>query len=92
MLAQKLQCAKPRHSSLPLWTSAVLDVQARNEELARRAAKVSEDDMAAAQAEFEARCVTAERKVPTSKGTCCVALTFMAGSCRMHAVVLMGGS
>ncbi len=38
-------------------------MQARNEELARKAAKVSEDDLAAAQAEFEARCATAERKV-----------------------------
>ena len=38
-------------------------MQARNEELARKVAKVSEDDMVAAQAEFEARCATAERKV-----------------------------
>lgn len=38
-------------------------IMARNEELARKAAKVSEDDLAAAQAEFEARCATAERKV-----------------------------
>ena len=38
-------------------------MQARNEELARKVAKVSEDDMAAAQADFEARCATAERKV-----------------------------
>ena len=51
------------------YLECALDVQARNEELARRAAKVSEDDMAAAQAEFEARCATAERKVRSASAS-----------------------
>ena len=54
-------------------------MQARNEELARKVAKVSEDDMAAAQAEFEARCATAERKVRSAAASTKHLLCFMAG-------------
>ena len=49
-------CIKQKHSLNPF-------LQARNEELVIKAAKVSEEDMAAVQAECERRLGAAERKV-----------------------------
>lgn len=47
----------------PVWHTLAVPLQAKNEELARKSAAISEEDLDSVRAEFEARLGVADRKV-----------------------------